>query len=177
MLHLKKLSVRFVVLVMIVLGLGLVACSASTAGGDEPAMEEMSENMDHDESMEHDEHMEHDDDKEHESGDGHAGHGDSERIMNPNGASITITAPAEGATVSSSEDLLVEVSVENFDLSADGNHWHVYIDGTSWGMVTGGNIDQALRGMEPGMHEISVFLAGGDHIEFMEGDAIMVMVE
>ncbi len=157
MLLTKKVSTRLIALLVLLMGMLVVACSS---GGGEPAMEETEHN--HDAGME---------EMDHDHGDEH-----SERIPNPDGATVSIIAPADGATFSASDEVLVEVSVENFELGAAGSHWHVYVDGSSWGMVTGGNTDQPLRGLEPGMHEISVYIAGGDHIEFQDGDAIMITV-
>ena len=166
---LKKVSFQMILVVALgVLGFSLLLVGCNAAGsGDEPAMEDGE--MEHGEGMEHNGEHEHDSEHEHE--------GSEERIPNPNGAAIQILSPANGDTFSANDELLVEVNVDNFALGEDDNHWHVYVDGTSWGMVTGGNLDQPLRGLEPGMHEISVFIAGGDHIEFMQGDAIMVRVE
>ena len=147
----------------------LVGCNAAGASGD---------SMDHDDSMDHADGMEHDDSMDHDDEHMHDGeHEGGDRIPNPDGAAIKILSPANGETFSANEEVLVEVNVDNFALGENDNHWHVYVDGTSWGMITGGNLDQSLRGLEPGMHEISVFIAGGDHIEFMQGDAIMVTVE
>ena len=99
------------------------------------------------------------------------------RIPNENGAAITITAPEAGAIFSTLDQILVEVEVENFELGEDGNHWHVYVDGVSYGMVMGGNTDQALPGLEPGEHEVSVFMSIGSHEEYKEGDAVTIVVE
>ena len=44
-------------------------------------------------------------------------------------------------------------------------------------MVTGGDTDQALRGVELGEHLIETYLAGGDHIELEDGDTITIVVE
>lgn len=170
---LKKLSL-FTLLLMILLV--MVACNAS---GSEPAVEdsETMEEMDHDDEMED---MDHDEDMEHEHDDESADHDheheDSERIMN-DGATIEITSPATGDTFAFGEQVLVEVEVVNFELGVEGSHWHVYIDGSSWGMVMGGNLDQPLVGLEPGQHMVEVYLAGGDHIELMDGDSIMIVVE
>lgn len=160
----NKFWVQFMMVGIMLVGIVSVACTSSSAGS-EPAMEEMAhdEEMTHDEGMAHDEAMAHEDDH-------------SQRIPNPHGAAVSITAPADGTTFAAADEVLVEVNVENFDLAQDGNHWHVYVDGSSWGMVTGGNTDQPLRGLEPGMHEISVFIAGGDHIEFEDGDSIMITI-
>jgi hypothetical protein len=148
---------------MLILALALFsACSAASSGGD-GSMEEGSEM----EEMEHEE-GEHEE-VEHE-------HAENERIPNE-GATIRILAPADGTTFAEGEEIVVEVEVEKFALGEDGNHWHIYIDGTSWGMVTGGDTDQALRGVEPGERLIEVYLAGGDHIELEDGDTITVVVE
>lgn len=148
---------RLMAILILLMSLLAVACSPTGDSG--TAMEE----MEHSDEAAHDEGHTHDDE-----------HGD--RIPNPGGAAVTITAPADGATFAAADEVLVEVNVENFDLKADGNHWHVYVDGSSWGMVTGGNTDQPLRGLAPGMHEVSVYIAGGDHIEFETGDSIMITV-
>lgn len=146
-------------LAILLLLMSVLAVACSPASGDGAGVEE----------------MEHNDEAAHDDGHTHDGE-HSDRIPNPGGAAVTILAPADGATFTVSDEVLVEVNVENFDLAVDGNHWHVYIDGSSWGMVTGGNTDQPLRGLEPGMHEISVYIAGGDHIEFQDGDSIMITV-
>ncbi len=129
-----------------------------------------SDNTNEEEHMEEGEHME---DSEHVEGDEH----DDGRIPNPEGATIRLLAPADGATFAEGEEVLVEVEVDNFVLGEDGNHWHVYIDGTSWGMVMGENTSQAIRGLEPGEHDIEVYIAGGDHIDFQEGDSIQITIE
>lgn len=113
---------------------------------------------------------------EHDMEEGEHEHSD-ERIANPEGAAISLLSPADGATYAEGDEVIVEVQVDNFALGEDGNHWHVYINGTSWGMVTGGNTSQSLRGLEPGEHVIDVYIAGGDHIEFEEGDSIHIAVE
>jgi len=102
---------------------------------------------------------------------------DEGRIPNPDGATVSIVSPTDGATFAAGDEVIVEVQVENFALGEDGSHWHVYVDGTSWGMVTGGNTTQSLRGLESGEHDIAVYIAGGDHIEFEDGDSIHITVE
>jgi hypothetical protein len=115
---------------------------------------------------------EHAEEGEHED----AEHSSDERIPN-DGAAIRILSPADGATFAEGEDILVEVEVEGFILGEEGSHWHIYIDGSSWGMVVGNDTDQALSGIAPGEHLLEVYLAGGDHIELMDGDSIHIVVE
>ncbi|MCA9918932.1 MAG: hypothetical protein KC445_13315 [Anaerolineales bacterium] len=151
----KNNLIRFwLVFTLLLTGLFLAACSSS-----EDSMENM-DDMDHSEM----EHMDHD-------------HSETPaRIPNEGGASITITSPQAGDTFKTTDQVIVEVDVQNFELGTE-NHWHVYVDGTSYGMVMGGNTDQALPGLEPGEHEVSVFLSIATHEEYEDGDSVMIVVE
>lgn len=163
-------------LFMALLLLTAVACSSA---GSEPAAEDNNdangsiEEMDAGEEMDHDEEMDHNEDMDHEHDEDHA----ANRIPNPGGAAIRITSPADGDEFAEGSQIIVDVEVDNFSLGEDGSHWHVYVDGTSFGMVVGGNTDQPLNGVDPGEHEVSVYLANGDHEEFEEGDSITVVVK
>jgi hypothetical protein len=142
------------------------ACSSDGASNSNSEGEENT--TEENENMEEGEHeTEHEMDHEHDEG----------RIPNPDGAAVSILSPADGATFAAGDEVIVEVQVENFTIGEDGNHWHVYVDGTSWGMVEGGNTSQSLRGLETGEHVIEVHIAGGDHIEFEDGDTIHITVE
>lgn len=165
----RRRALAWLLLAFLLLG---VAVSCATTGGDEPAAGDGMEMMDdHDNSHNNGggEGHDHDDD-------GHA-HDEVERVDN-DGAVVRIVRPAEEVfTMKAGEELIVEVEVEGFALGVDGNHWHVYIDGASWGMITGGDTDTALRGIEPGEHKVEVYLAGGDHIDLREGDGFLLVVE
>lgn len=102
-----------------------------------------------------------------------AGHGD--RIPN-NGAAIEIVSPADGAVFNSGDSIVVEIAVTNFLLGENGNHWHILVDGASFGMITGIANDFILRGLEPGSHQIEVVLANGDHQDLQDGDIIAIEV-
>lgn len=159
------------------------ACSG--AAGSEPAvsdemgeMESMDES-DHDgnDAMNHDEMVEMGDDHEHDDTDDDHEHEEMRVNRVPNeGAAIQISAPSSGDTFSASEQVIVEIETENFDLMAEGYHWHVYVDGESWVMVMGGNQDRPLTGLEPGEHMIEVYLSIPSHEELAEGDSIMINV-
>lgn len=163
--------------VIILLLLVMLAAACTSRGGSEPAAEDGNENM---EEMEHEdgdmEEMDHEEGDMEEMDHEHDDHS-ADRIPNPGGAAIRIISPADGDEFAAGDQIIVDVEVENFTLGEDGNHWHVYIDGTSYGMVLGGNTDQPLSGVEPGEHEISVHLANGDHEEFIDGDTIVVIVK
>ena len=138
----------------VVLLFGLAACAAPA----DPAPET--------ESVEHvDEHVE---DGEH-TDDGYM------RIPN-DGAVIEIVLPAEGAEFASGEDIVVEISIENFTLNQDGTHWHVYVDRVSYGMVVGETTTQVLRNLEPGTHTITAYLANGDHEEMEDGGEVTITI-
>jgi hypothetical protein len=115
-------------------------------------------------------------DHDHEDDD-HSDHDDGEIGTIPNnGAVISITSPADGDTVAA-DDFVVEVNVENFALGEDGNHWHIMIDGTVWGMTMGEDTSFVVNGVEPGEHVVTVTLSNGEHIDLEEGDEITVTVE
>jgi len=158
------------------------------SGGEEQAVEDESGDadvMEHEADEEHtadeehvadEEHMadeehaaEHDGDEEHEH--------DGEATIPNNGAIVRITAPADGAVFKQGEDIVVEIETENFPLGENGNHWHVYVDDESFGMIVGGDLDQVLRGLEPGEHEISASLSNGEHQELEDGAQITITVE
>jgi hypothetical protein len=142
----------------------VVACTPSSDEGSAADEAQPTE-----EEMEHDEEAEHSDEHEHDEDDA------QERVPN-NGAAIHILSPADGTTFNAVDEVTVEVEVENFTLG-EGNHWHIYVDGSSWGMVMGENTDDTLRGLEPGVHEISVYLSIDTHEELEDGDAVTIVVE
>lgn len=142
----------------------LVACSPAGSGGTEPAAGEHQDNAagDHEDGGD-----------DHDEAEG-AGHGD--RVPN-DGAVVRIVSPEDGAVFNAADEVLVEVETENFDLTEEGKHWHVYVDGASFGMIVGGDTDHALRNLEPGTHEIGVYLSTDTHEELEDGDTVMITVE
>jgi hypothetical protein len=121
-------------------------------------------------SEEHSDGEEHEEGEEHQEGDDHS----HDRIPN-DGAVIRITAPEDGATITGGE-VVVEVETENFALGEGDRHWHIYVDGASLGMVEGGVTEFVVRGLDPGEHEISAYLASGEHEELEDGSTVMITV-
>jgi hypothetical protein len=160
----KNSSIRFWLLIgLLTVGLLLTACT-STGDSETDSEQETMENMDDMNQDDMDDiHMDHED--------------QPGRVPNEGGAAITINSPVDGATFSTLDQVLVEVNVQNFELGVDGNHWHVYVDDVSFGMVMGGNTDQALPGLEPGEHEVSVYMSLGTHEEYEDGDSVTIIVE
>lgn len=112
--------------------------------------------------------MEHD--HEHDSG------SDTARVPN-NGAVVRLVSPADGSTFKPGEDIVVEIEVENFDLNAEGNHWHFYVDGSVFTMVEQGATKTVVHGLEAGEHEFSVYLGLPSHEELEEGAIAMITIE
>lgn len=101
--------------------------------------------------------------------------GGTGRVPN-NGAEVRIVAPAAGADIQHGSDVVVEIETDNFDLGTDGNHWHIFVDGQSRGMITGVDYDEVIRGLEPGVHQLGAYLSNGAHEELAEGAMITITV-
>ncbi len=166
-----KYTNKFTIFALLLVTLLLVAGCTSDSGGSQSETEQQDGEADHEEGEEHEDDHEHEEGEEHDESEGHA------RIPNENGAAVRIIAPADGDVFQHGDQIVVEVETENFDLSQEGYHWHVYVDGSSWGMVTGGNTDVPLSGVEPGEHEISAFLSIPTHEEYEDGDSVTITVE
>ncbi|HRQ40567.1 MAG TPA: DUF6130 family protein [Chloroflexota bacterium] len=161
---------KYRLMAFIMLGVVFIfAAGCSASGGQEGAADQATT-----EETGHDDHG--DSDHAHETDD----HDDSEphaRIPNENGAAIRIVSPADGEFFKHGDQIVVEVETENFDLSQEGYHWHVFVDDKSWGMIMGGSASYVLNGVEPGEHEISAYLSIPTHEEYEDGDSVMITVE
>jgi hypothetical protein len=155
MVILRKMPFRLIVICLLMAAALLVIAACTSEGSNSGTNRDATGNN-----------AEHEDEAEHEEG--------AVTVPN-NGAIIRIVSPADGATFAEGDEVTIEVEVENFEL-VDGAHWHILVDGGSWGMVMDGHLDQTLRGLEVGEHEIAVFLAGADHIDLEEGDSIHITV-
>ncbi len=98
-----------------------------------------------------------------------------QRIPNE-GAVIQIISPVDGATFQQGVDIVVEVEVENFDLTVEGAHWHLYLDGSVYAQVLEGPTKEVIRGLEPGEHLIEVYLGLPTHEELEDGDSVTITV-
>ena len=156
----NKTNFKRMVILIILSVWGLFLIVACTNASSEPTVEPASE-----QEEEHDAEGSHDEDEEHSE----------ERIPNE-GAVIRILAPADGAIFQTDQEIIVEIETENFALGEDGNHWEIYVDDSSWGSSEGGN-DEGLRGLEPGEHEIAVYMSKDTHERLEDGDSIAITVE
>ena len=157
-------------LVFVMIFCGLAACTPpSDPSPTDSGMEEMElESMDEDVEPKGEDEHEHEGEHDHEEG--------VTRIPN-DGAVIEIISPQNGAVFDQGEDIVVEVEIEGFTLNEGGSHWHVYVDGVSYGVVTGVTTTQVLRNLEPGDHEITAHLALGSHEELEDGAVIQITIE
>ena len=167
----KQLNSKLLISLLLILILATAAACSSSSSDSEAEHETDSGEMEEMEHEEGDEHSEEEHEDEHTDE-----HTDEERVAN-NGATIAIISPDSGTSFGTGEEVTVEIEVEQFALGEDGNHWHIYVDGTSWGMVVGDRTTETLRGLDSGSHKIEVYLTGGDHIELQDGDTIDVTVE
>ncbi len=108
-----------------------------------------------------------------EGGDGH----DTDmRQFTPNdGAEVHISAPVNEASFKAGDTVPVTIETTGFTIGEDGNHWHIYIDGSPI-MVMGGNT-YVLQNLTAGHHEIEVYLSNGQHQDLEEGDKVTIMIE
>ena len=154
-------------LVLILLLAVLAACSPSTIDvGDEESTHESEHEEDARDESGHEEDEHEKDEHEHED----------DRIPN-DGASIRFLSPTEGTAYAEGDEVAVDVEVSGFALGEDDNHWHIYVDGVSWGMVVGGRTSEAIRGLEPGERKIEVYLNTGEHVELQDGDSVAIRIE
>ncbi len=79
----------------------------------------------------------------------------------PTAPSIRITEPATGSTIYGRQ-VAVTVAVQNFEISPNGQHWHVWVDGQLQMMVYG---PTALINVAPGTHEICAIMGDANHLD------------
>jgi len=92
-----------------------------------------------------------------------------------NGAEVRITAPANEASYKSGDAVPVTIETTDFTIGEDGNHWHIYLDGSPI-MVMGG-YTFVLQNLSVGQHDIEVYLSNGRHEDLEQGDKLTIKVE
>jgi hypothetical protein len=153
--RLFKKTLTIAVLILILSSVALSACQPQPAAETTSGEDESTQEQDH-AGGEHDEEP-------------------AQRIPN-NGAVIDIISPADDATFQQGEDIVVEVEVENFDLTVEGAHWHLYVDGSVYAQVLEGPTKEVIRGLEPGEHKIETYLGLPTHEELEDGGSITITV-
>gem|GEM_PF-1669754 len=102
-------------------------------------------------------------------------HPTQNRLPN-DGAVVWLVSPQAGETFEVGREIKVEIETEQFKLGEAGNHWHVYVDGQSPQMIMGQMNETLLHNLEPGQHEISVYLSRDGHQDLAEGDTVTITV-
>lgn len=109
-------------------------------------------------------------------GEGADGGGEEEEPFIPNdGAVVHISTPANEANFKLGDPVLMTIETTNFTIGENGNHWHIFLDGTPI-MVMGGNT-YVLQDLSVGQHNIMVYLSNGQHENLEQGDQITILVE
>lgn len=107
----------------------------------------------------------------HEENDSH------EESRSPNnGSTVILISPIEGQIFESGEHITIAIEVNNFELSVNEGHWHLYIDGESEGMVTHGKTEVIIKELPEGKHTISAFLTQFTHVELEKGATVTITV-
>lgn len=156
----QLLSIKKIVLAAFILLLAAFSLTACQPAASETDGEH---EMDHEHEADHEHEMDHE-------------HDDAGARVPNEGAVVRILTPTAGATFKMGEDIVVEVETENFDLNAEGNHWHLYVDGSVLSMLAGGATKTVLHDLEPGDHEIEVYLGLPSHEELEEGASLTITV-
>jgi hypothetical protein len=90
----------------------------------------------------------------------------------PDAPSIRILEPADTEVVYG-EQLAVTVETDNFEFSATGQHWHIWVDGQLLQMVYG---PTAIINVAPGRHEICAIMGTAEHGDVGVPDGIAVTI-
>lgn len=93
------------------------------------------------------------------------------------GGGLTITQPADGATVDTSVDVAWESDVELGEPETGRDHVHVFVDGDSADYTVVGGNEFTIEGLSPGEHTINVTLQHADHSSAGEEDEVDVTVD
>jgi hypothetical protein len=90
----------------------------------------------------------------------------------PDAPSIRIVEPSDMGVVYGGQ-LGVTVETQNFDFSATGQHWHIWVNGQLMQMVYG---PTAILDVAPGTHEICAIMGTAEHGDVGAPAAIRVTV-
>lgn len=118
-----------------------------------------------------------------EAGDAHAHHhmhADDDaaagRVPTPDGMSIAVIAPVDGAQFDATATIAVEVKTAGMDVS--GDHWHLYADDELLAMVGGGRTqyDIAPGTLAPGHHALKVTISNASHHEYAVEQRLSIQI-
>ena len=90
--------------------------------------------------------------------------------------SVTITSPADGATVGGDVEVAWDSSVELGPPDSGRDHVHVFVDGHSNDYTVVGGNSFTVKGLSPGEHTLDVTLQHADHSSAGAEDEVTVTV-
>jgi hypothetical protein len=90
----------------------------------------------------------------------------------PDAPALRIIQPT--ADVVYGRTVTITIQASNFDIPAEGRHWHLWINGQLQGMVYQ---PTAVIDLEPGMYQICASLGNTDHSDLGMPDGISLRVE
>lgn len=85
---------------------------------------------------------------------------------------VRIVQPAESVIYGSA--VTVTIVTNNFDVNAEGRHWHLWVDGQLQGMVYQ---PTAIIDLAPGQHSLCASLGNTDHADIGMPDGVIITVE
>jgi hypothetical protein len=89
-----------------------------------------------------------------------------------NAPSVRIVQPTTDVVYGSA--VAIQIQTHNFDVNADGQHWHLWVNGTLTGMVYQPN---AVIDLAPGDYTICASLGNSQHADIGMPDGIHLKVE
>ncbi len=90
----------------------------------------------------------------------------------PNAPSVRIVQPTTDVVYGSA--VTIQIQTKNYDVNADGQHWHLWVNGTLTGMVYQPN---AVIDLTPGTYTICASLGNSQHADIGMPDGIRLKVE
>ncbi|MBL8165822.1 MAG: hypothetical protein JNJ61_27810 [Anaerolineae bacterium] len=90
----------------------------------------------------------------------------------PDAPSVRIVQPASGVVYGTAVTIVIEAA--NFDVTSEGRHWHLWVNGTLHGMVYQ---PMAIIDLEPGTYQICASLGNNDHADLGVPAGILLTVE
>ncbi|MCA0454537.1 MAG: hypothetical protein LCI00_11230 [Chloroflexi bacterium] len=90
----------------------------------------------------------------------------------PDAPTIQLLSPTEGTVYGSA--VTVNIQPDNYDVTSEGRHWHLWVNGQLMGMVYQ---PTAIIDLEPGTYTLCVSLGNTQHADIGMPDGVRITVE
>ncbi|MBN8620224.1 MAG: hypothetical protein J0L63_15045 [Anaerolineae bacterium] len=97
-----------------------------------------------------------------------------DRPLSLNGVTPTLRLVQPVAGVHYGTAVNVRIEATNFDVTTEGRHWHLWVNGQLQGMVYQ---PDAIIDLEPGTYTLCVSLGNTDHADIAMPDGVVITVE